>query len=367
MRKRFVFVVALSLIACQRGKKPPAAKDVQSIALGEGHACALFKDGALRCWGSNTRGQAGQPAGEPILRPAELALPGKVTGLFAGSTLTLVRLEDKSWRGWGTLADAQNKQVPLDIVAAAWKKAAIGHSHVCGVSDSGTVTCAGDNAFGQLGTGTRDGSAKPAPVVQGTGFVDVASGARHSCGLKDDGTVWCWGDNAKGQLGDGTTTPSIAPVLVAGLARATSIAAGEADTCAVLSDRTVSCWGQNDHGELGDGTHDSRATPRSVTSLVSAEKVVLGSTHSCATLTDGTVRCWGDNSQAELADGTLVTRYEPVRVSGQYEVLELAAGGEFTCLRTIEVMRCWGSDKTAAIGDWRVASDPATVPVEVRF
>lgn len=360
-------LILFCFVACQRGKKPPAAKDVREVVAGDGHACALFKDGALRCWGSNTRGQAGRAAGEPVLQPIAIASTGPIADVYAGSTLTLVHLADKSWRGWGSLGDAENKTVPLDIVAAPWKKAAIGHSHVCGVSDAGTLSCAGDNAFGQLGTGVRDGSAKPANVVQGTHAVDVVSGARHSCALKDDGTVWCWGDNTKGQLGNGTNIASPIPVLVAGLPRAESIAAGDADTCAVLVDRTVSCWGENAHGELGDGTHDARSTPRSVSSLVSVDRMALGKTHSCALLTDGTVRCWGDNSEAELSDGTTVMRTEPVRVSGQYEVKELVAGSEFSCLRTIEVLRCWGSDKTAAIGDWRVSADPTTVPVDVRF
>ncbi|MGH7280621.1 MAG: RCC1 domain-containing protein, partial [Polyangiaceae bacterium] len=159
-----VILAAFCVFGCRRGKKPPAAKDVREVVAGDGHACALFKDGALRCWGSNSRGQAGRAAGEPVLQPISIASSAPISDVYAGSTLTLVHLADKTWRGWGGLADADNKPVTLDIVTAPWKKAAIGHSHVCGVSDSGTVTCAGDNAFGQLGTGVRDGSAKPVRV-----------------------------------------------------------------------------------------------------------------------------------------------------------------------------------------------------------
>ena len=53
----------------------------------------------------------------------------------------------------------------------------------------------------------------------------------------------CWGANDAGQLGDGTTQGRARPAPVPGLADVVQIAAGAAHTCARLGDGTVRCWG----------------------------------------------------------------------------------------------------------------------------
>ena len=82
MRSSNVFLVLVTVLSggCHRGKKPPEAKDIQSLVAGDGHACALFKDGTLRCWGQNGDGQAGGNPGAPVLQPQALAA-GKRDGL----------------------------------------------------------------------------------------------------------------------------------------------------------------------------------------------------------------------------------------------------------------------------------------------
>lgn len=366
----FVFLAPLAVLSsgCHRGKRPLKATDIRSIVAGDGHACARFKDGVLRCWGENEEGQAGGPPGSPVLQPHALDSRLPVAETFAGPTMTIAQLSDGSLQSWGALLNEARKPVKIELDdAKGWSKIAIGRGHVCGIGSDKRLTCAGDNELGQLGTGDKDARDRPTAVVGGTDIVAVAAGSRHTCSLSSDGVVRCWGDNTKGQLGTGNEQSTTSPVLVTGLTRAIAIAASDVDTCAVLADRSVSCWGDNTFGQLGDGTHDNRSTPRSVEGLVSINQIVLGRTHTCAVLSDRTVNCWGDNAQSELADGTTTNRSLPVRVSGQYEVLGLVAGNEFSCLRTIEFLRCWGSEKTAATGDWRVSTTPTPVPVEVRF
>jgi len=369
-------VTLLFSAGCHSGKKPPKLKDITQIAAGDGHVCALFRHGVLRCWGDNAHGQAGAPiattAEKSVLQPQEVKLRAPVVTVFAGGTMSCATLQGGGSQCWGQITGGDGKAIPIDVEGTANVIAfSLGRSHGCvltGDNDTLTtdVSCFGDNSHGQLGTGANVGSAKPVQIAGLHHTVQVAVGAAHSCALTD-GSVRCWGDNSKGQLGDGTTTSQKTPTLITGLPRAVGIFAGAYDTCAILTDRSVSCWGDNSKGQLGDGTHDSRSTPRSVSSLISAEKIALGESHSCAIMSDGTVRCWGDNAASELADGTRTERTEPVRVSGQYEVKELVTGLGFSCVRTEEVTRCWGSDATGAIGDWRVSSEPATVPVDVRF
>ncbi len=99
----------------------------------------------------------------------------------------------------------------------------------------------GDNAFGQLGTGTTQRNTP----TQLSGFSDVqtiAGGFYHSLALKSDGTVWAWGRNNFGQLGDRTATDSNTPVQVSedsGLSGVQAIDGGFYHSLALKSDGTV--------------------------------------------------------------------------------------------------------------------------------
>ena len=60
-----------------------------------------------------------------------------------------------------------------------------GEHHSCGVRTDGTITCWGDNEFGQAAS--PDGT-----------FTMVDAGEHHSCGIRPDGTITCWGGISMG-------------------------------------------------------------------------------------------------------------------------------------------------------------------------
>jgi len=89
--------------------------------------------------------------------------------------------------------------------------------HTCAVTPSGATYCWGDNAYGELGSGTTTSSATPVAVSGGLTFAAVSAGEKYStCGVTPNGVAYCWGDNAYGELGNGTTTSSLTPVAVSG-------------------------------------------------------------------------------------------------------------------------------------------------------
>jgi alpha-tubulin suppressor-like RCC1 family protein len=140
---------------------------------------------------------------------------------------------------------------------------AVGHSFACAVRGDGTVWCWGMNLDGQLGARLPDRSVPVAVPVVGVGdAVAVSAAPGRTCVLRAGGTVSCWGDNDYGQLGDGAPgTSSSVPVSPSGLGPAIAVSTGDYHTCAVLVDGNVACWGQNIEGTLGDGTTTDSLVP----------------------------------------------------------------------------------------------------------
>ena len=128
-----------------------------------------------------------------------------------------------------------------------------GRWHSCGLRADATVTCWGNNAWGQID-------------VSAGSFSAVAAGERHSCGLRVDATVTCWGRNDDGQ----TDAPA---------GSFSAVAAGWGHSCGLRLDATVTCWGNNAWGQA-----DAPAG--------SFSAVAAGDLHSCGLRPDATVTCW---------------------------------------------------------------------------
>ncbi|HYO51666.1 RTX toxin [Archangium sp.] len=171
---------------------------IRQLAAGGNHTCALLANsGAVRCWGSNSKGQLGIAALYNATNPANPnwgdsanETPHQLQGQFSGGISF----------GPGRVA--------LQISA--------GNAHTCATLDTGSVRCWGANNSGQLGLGTTNmtspntiaASMQSAPggnVSLGASVVRLASGADHNCVLLTTGRVRCWGLGAEGQLGYGAT------------------------------------------------------------------------------------------------------------------------------------------------------------------
>jgi alpha-tubulin suppressor-like RCC1 family protein len=101
----------------------------------------------------------------------------------------------------------------------------------CARYTNGRVQCAGQNANGQLGRGTRTPNPKnesPATVKDVRDVRRIVAGREHACALAKDGRVWCWGAGANGELGSGTAEGSPTPRPVAGLTDAIGLGVGNA-------------------------------------------------------------------------------------------------------------------------------------------
>ena len=135
----------------------------------------------------------------------------------------------------------------------------------------------------------------PAQVGGLSGVKQVAAGLLTSIALKSDGTVWAWGDNASGELGTGTSaTASGVPIQVAGLPlNIVAVAAGGSHFLARTANGGVWTWGDNRDGQLGNGTTTPAPTPTPGLVLNGVSGIAAGQFHSLALMANGTVDAWG--------------------------------------------------------------------------
>lgn len=134
------------------------------IAASDRHVCAITTDGRLYCWGHGDDGALGLGSFRSVAVPTEVLFPGP------------------AW--------------PAQVAAAL--------THSCVRMTDGAVSCwARKNASGELGYGDVTGVFIPTKVTLGKGVAAVATGTGSTCVLSIDGSVSCWGDNTYGQLGLG--------------------------------------------------------------------------------------------------------------------------------------------------------------------
>lgn len=275
------------------GEMPPplvaTGGAVVSLSAGTFHTCALLASGAVRCWGANDDAQLGisfvdskQDIGDEPgeMPPADLLLGGAALALAAGYRHTCALVGSGAVRCWGTndrgqlgygdtldVGDDPGEMPPKDVnVGGAVTQLSAGADFNCALLDTGAVRCWGDNASGQVGAGSSapfiGGAAgdMPRPDIDLGGPVTrVATGAKHACALMASGAVRCWGDNTVGQLGQGNQESrggkpgDMPPPDVALGGKAVHLVAAGQRTCAVMDTGSLRCWGDNGGGALGYG------------------------------------------------------------------------------------------------------------------
>ncbi|HEX8698666.1 MAG TPA: RTX toxin [Myxococcaceae bacterium] len=386
---------------------------INSIRAGNSHTCALFNNGAMRCWGLNDYGQLGYENTidigdtEKPYTAGDVALVGVGARIALGGKHTCALLDTGLVRCWGNNqygqlgynttehvgdgeAIASYGYVNLGGIAS---KIAAGGEHTCALMNNGTVRCWGRNNYGQLGYGDTENigdNEQPwtAGVVNVGGTVtNIVAGGAHTCALLDNGQVRCWGYNGSGQLGYGNTTPvgdDADPATAGSIdlgGQAMQLSAGKNHTCALLTTGNVRCWGYNGFGQLGYG-HYSNIHKPTLTNAGDVEmggkvlQVATGENHTCALLGSGDIKCWGHGGRGRLGRGTSTASLNLPPLTGVdldgSSAFQVATGAEHTCaLLSTGGARCWGSafygqlgyGNKEDIGDDEVASAGGDIQV----
>ena len=271
-----------------------------SLTAGSYHTCAIH-DGALKCWGSNQKGELGNGSSDSGANSIPVQVTGLTSGvsaIAAGSYHTCAIDNDKNVvKCWGDnyyqyKEDALNgeminlSKVTSNIPVTIRNLPAFNISTIAAARNNTYVIKEGSLIGWDSYTFNRyelqilrHNTIGYVPYwgVRGlsSGVSAVAAGEAHTCAIHN-GALKCWGSNMSGQLGIETQTDSYgnetistsadAPVQVTGLTSCVSaVAAGEAHTCAIHNN-VVKCWGYNVFGQMGDGS-----TPATRSSLTPAE------------------------------------------------------------------------------------------------
>ena len=396
---------------------PPAGSGgFKKLSLGGSHACAIFMDDTLRCWGLSTAWMLGYIPSQNVedspdtppaqLPPIQLPAGSTPTHIAAGNAFTCVVLNNTWLTCWGRNSDGQlgqwnkddygdspatapvaNITVPLPD-AGPIKKLVVGNNVVCVLFEIGKVSCWGNGQYGAHGRGTTDDrfASRYMPFLVfyvDFSITDLAStpAANHVCGILglSGPRAVCWGRGADGALGNGETTN-----VGDGVGRGTSwsftartgrdvvqLALGRFHSCGLLRNKEVVCWGDSGDGALGIGSTrdvigDENMVWANLPGSQQATAVYAGGRQTCAVLESGDLHCWGKNAVGELgynhtlkisdAEVTL-----PVSLPSAAAIKDVQMDDGATCVHFVNhTLVCWGA--SARVG-WGI--DKHTSPVQL--
>jgi alpha-tubulin suppressor-like RCC1 family protein len=318
--------------------------EVQSIAAGDHHTCAITKGGKVFCWGDNEFGQVGAGAGSLgyYTTPTEVKGLSEVTQISLGHGFSCALTKSGEVFCWGRnnwrqiTFDGSYKDVFSPTLLSVEHAAQItaGSAHACALTKTGNVLCWGSCEFWQsIGSPSSPCgvSASGPQIVEGLlpGVTEVQAGGDHTCALSPGG-VQCWGRNNKGQLGIEKSSVKEPPTLTAfpKPSKEGFLALGQDHTC-LLADGGVSCVGWNKLGQLGrdylptPGVHpEFEVLPGAVRQqgtnnpmLSGVARISVGTDFSLALKADGNLLGWGNGQYGKTIGGGNVLEPTPYLIA----------------------------------------------------
>ncbi|KAJ4974536.1 hypothetical protein NE237_007710 [Protea cynaroides] len=289
--------------------------NIELVACGEYHTCAVTFSGDLYMWGDGTHcsGLLGHGS------EASHWIPKKVSGQMEG-----IQVSSVSCGPW----------------------------HTAAVTSSGQLFTFGDGTFGALGHGDRNSTSMPREVetLKGLRTMRVGCGVWHTVavveivdessgsGNSSSGKLYTWGDGDKGRLGHGDDETRLVPGCVASLVdeNFSQVACGHDITVALTASGRVYTMGSTAYGQLGNHEADGKL-PTCIEGKISncfVEEIACGSYHVAVLTSKPEVYTWGKGANGRLGHGDNDDRNTPTLVEAlkDKQVKSVVCGSSFTAV-----------------------------------
>ncbi|HEY4241786.1 MAG TPA: hypothetical protein VGM88_18315 [Kofleriaceae bacterium] len=226
----------------------PALDHVTQVSAAKSHACALRASGEVDCWGETVRGAIdGNEPSSQVMRPKPIAGIADAVEVSCGDDHTCVRHRDNTVSCIGAMDDG----VPITLHAMDGLRdvtaLASGANFVCGITQAGTVLCAGANDRAQLGVGDRLPHPSAATVTGVDHVVQIAAADDHACARTQTGDVWCWGSEWQHGIMPDRGADERGPIKITGIGPATDLAVTGVQACVSVDGGAIWCWGNAPH------------------------------------------------------------------------------------------------------------------------
>ncbi|KAM5553176.1 PH, RCC1 and FYVE domains-containing protein 1 [Rosa sericea] len=288
-----------------------ALNNVEFVACGEYHSCAVSTSGDLFTWGDGTHNAGLLGHGTDVSH----WLPKRITGSLEG-------------------------QQVLSVACGTW--------HSALATYNGKLFTFGDGKFGVLGHGDRESIAYPREVqlLSGLKTIKVACGVWHTAAIVEvtgqsgvnvsSRKLFTWGDGDKHRLGHGSKDTYLLPTCVSSLIdyNFQQLACGHTMTIALTTSGHVFTMGGTAYGQLGNPSSDGKAPCLVQDKLVGefVEEISCGAHHVAVLTSRSEVFTWGRGANGRLGHGDTEDRRTPTLVEALKDrhVKSISCGSNFT-------------------------------------
>lgn len=337
--------------------------DVHQIACGFRHAALVTRQGEVFTWGEESGGRLGHGTAADTSQPrlvdtmAVCNLDTIACGEYHTCAIStagdLFTWGDGTYRvgllGHGTeVSHWIPKRVSGPLEGIQVLSVACGSWHSALTTSNGKVFTFGDGTFGVLGHGDRESVAYPKEVesLNGLRTITVACGVWHTAAIVEvlgqaganvvSRKLFTWGDGDKYRLGHGDKEARLVPTCVPALIDYNfhQLACGHTMTVALTTSGHVLTWGSTIHGQLGNPQSDGKI-PYIVQDRLSGElveEIACGAYHVAVLTSRSEVFSWGSGANGRLGHGDAEDRKTPTLIEALKDrhVKSISCGSNFT-------------------------------------
>ncbi|XP_028780709.1 PH, RCC1 and FYVE domains-containing protein 1-like [Neltuma alba] len=336
--------------------------DAQQIASGVRHTALVTRQGELFTWGEECGGRLGHGIDKDFSRPrlVEFLAVTNIEFVACGEYHTCAVSTSGDLFSWGDgnhhagilghgtdISHWIPKRIIGPLEGLQVLSVACGTWHSALATSNGKLFTFGDGAFGVLGHGDIENVPYPKEVQSLIGLktVKVACGVWHTAAIVEvmgqtgsnvsSRKLFTWGDGDKYRLGHGNKETYLQPTCVSALIEYNfqQVACGHTLTVALATTGQIFTMGATAYGQLGNPLSDGKVPVMVQDKLVGefVEEIACGEHHAAALTSRSELYTWGKGANGRLGHGDIQDRKSPTLVEGLKDrhVKSISCGSNF--------------------------------------